>query len=131
MGQARGRGTGRPRATDGRRFCAGYLAVIIGDLKSHPSIRVGLLCLSLLSANALAGESNVSGSRQHWSGLPIWGAEAAARGYELPLPFGIGITAYSARQPVNLQDLQLGHFPTNSCWLARSLKPPYSRRGWA
>ena len=28
-------------------------------------------------------------------------------GYQLPLPFGIGVTAYSARQPVNIQDLQL------------------------
>lgn len=47
----------------------------------------------------------------HWSGLPIWGAEAVARGYQVPLPFGIGLTAYSARQPVNLQDLQLGRSP--------------------
>ena len=45
---------------------------------------------------------------QHWSGLPIWGPEAAARGYQIPLPFGIGVTAYTARQPVNIQDLQLG-----------------------
>jgi hypothetical protein len=44
----------------------------------------------------------------HWSGLPIWGAEAEARGYQLPLPFGVGVTAYSARQPVDIQDLQLG-----------------------
>jgi len=34
--------------------------------------------------------------------------EAEARGYQIPYPFGIGITAYSARQPVNIQDLQLG-----------------------
>ena len=46
--------------------------------------------------------------KPHWSGLPIWGAEAVAMGYQLPLPFGIGITGYSARQPVNLQDLRLG-----------------------
>ena len=44
----------------------------------------------------------------HWSGLPIWGAEAEAKGYQIPHPFGIGVTAYSARQPVNIQDLQLG-----------------------
>ena len=29
-------------------------------------------------------------------------------GYQIPLPFGIGVTAYSAKQPVNIQDLQLG-----------------------
>ena len=47
----------------------------------------------------------------HWSGLPIWGTEAAARGYQLPLPFGIGVTLYSARQPVNIHDLKLGRAP--------------------
>lgn len=44
----------------------------------------------------------------HWSGLPIWGAEASARGHQIPRPFGIGITAWSSRQPVDIQDLQLG-----------------------
>jgi hypothetical protein len=39
--------------------------------------------------------------------LPIWGVEAEARGYEIPLPFGIGATAFSAKQPVNIHDLQL------------------------
>ena len=29
-------------------------------------------------------------------------------GYQIPLPFGIGVTGYSARQPVNIQDLRLG-----------------------
>jgi hypothetical protein len=48
--------------------------------------------------------------------LPIWGAEAAARGYQIPLPFGIGVTVYSARQPVNLHDLLL----------ARNGNPPVS-----
>ena len=43
----------------------------------------------------------------HWSGLPIWSAEAEAKGYQVPLPFGIGATFYDARQPVNLLDLQL------------------------
>ncbi len=47
------------------------------------------------------------GPQPHWSGLPIWGVEAEAKGYQIPYPFGIGITAYSARQPVNIQDLQL------------------------
>ena len=95
---------------------------------SRPILVTALWMLLVLSNGARAADGTPA---PHWSGLPIWGAEAAARGYELPLPFGIGITAYSARRPVNLQDLQLGHFPTNSCWLARSLKPPYSRRGWA
>jgi len=66
----------------------------------------GLLAMSFFSGGALAGDSPTS--EPHWSGLPIWGAEAEARGYQIPRPFGIGVTAYSARQPVNIQDLQSG-----------------------
>lgn len=47
-------------------------------------------------------------AQQHWSHLPIWGTEAAARGYRVPLPFGVGATFYDARQPVNVRDLKLG-----------------------
>jgi hypothetical protein len=36
-----------------------------------------------------------------------YGARKEAKGYQIPYPFGIGITAYSARQPVNIHDLQL------------------------
>ena len=66
----------------------------------------GLLALSLLCGAALA--SDTATPEPHWSGLPIWGAAAEAKGYSVPLPFGIGVTAYSAKQPVNIQDLQLG-----------------------
>ena len=66
----------------------------------------GLLVLSIFSGGALAGEAATPAP--HWSGLPIWGVEAQAMGYQIPLPFGIGVTAYSAKQPVNIQDLQLG-----------------------
>jgi len=66
----------------------------------------GLLALSIVSGSALAGEAATP--EPHWSGLPIWGVEAQALGYQIPLPFGIGVTAYSARQPVNIKDLQLG-----------------------
>ena len=65
----------------------------------------GLVALAILSSAAPFG---AAAAEPHWSGLPIWGVEAEERGYSLPLPFGIGITAYSARQPVNIQDLQLG-----------------------
>ena len=66
----------------------------------------GWLLLSIVSHGARAADP--AAPEPHWSGLPIWGAEAEARGYQLPLPFGIGVTAYSARQPVDIQDLQLG-----------------------
>jgi len=69
-------------------------------------IASGLLAFSMFSGGALAQDGATPAP--HWSGLPIWGAEAEARGYQIPLPFGIGVTAYSARQPVNIQDLQLG-----------------------
>jgi hypothetical protein len=62
--------------------------------------------LSIVSGGALADEAATPAP--HWSGLPIWGPEAEARGYQIPLPFGIGVTAYSARQPVDIQDLRLG-----------------------
>ena len=65
-----------------------------------------LLALSMFSAGVLADDAITP--QPHPSGLPIWGAEAEARGYQIPLPFGIGVTGYSARQPVNIQDLQLG-----------------------
>jgi len=69
-------------------------------------IASGLLLLSLHSRSALAQDT--AAPVPHWSRLPIWGAEAEAKGYHIPLPFGIGVTAYSARQPVNIEDLQLG-----------------------
>ena len=77
-----------------------------GSIAVCPAIARCLLALSLFSSGALADDAATPAS--HWSGLPIWGAEAEARGYPIPLPFGIGVTAYSARQPVKIQDLQLG-----------------------
>ena len=68
-------------------------------------IASGLVVLSIFSGGVLAGDTTTP--EPHWSGLPIWGAEAEARGYQIPRPFGIGVTAYAARQPVNIQDLQL------------------------
>jgi hypothetical protein len=75
-------------------------------MPTPPLMASGLWMLSILSGSALAADAATPAP--HWSGLPIWGAEAEARGYQIPNPFGIGITAYAARQPVDLQDLQLG-----------------------
>jgi hypothetical protein len=78
----------------------------ISNALRRPSLVAnGLFVLSMISGGALADAAT---PQAHWSGLPIWGAEAEARGYRLPRPFGIGISAYSAEQPVNIQDLQLG-----------------------
>ena len=71
-----------------------------------PRAAIGVLVLTFASGGALAADAAIP--EPHWSGLPIWGVEAEARGYQIPLPFGIGVTAYSARQPVTIHDLQLG-----------------------
>ena len=76
------------------------------SISPHVLFAAGLLVLAICSGGALAGDATTP--EPHWSGLPIWGTEAEARGYQIPLPFGVGVTAYSARQPVNIQDLQLG-----------------------
>ena len=70
-----------------------------------PLIVGALFALCVFSSGAHAQDA--AAPQPHWSGLPIWGVEAEAKGYQIPYPFGIGITAYSARQPVNIQDLQL------------------------
>lgn len=64
-----------------------------------------LVGLAIASGGALAADPAVP--PPHWSGLPIWGQDAAARGYILPLPFGVGVTAYVAEQPVDILDLEL------------------------
>ena len=43
----------------------------------------------------------------HWSHLPIFGVEAAARGFTLPLPFGVGANYYREEQPFNITDLSV------------------------
>ena len=45
--------------------------------------------------------------KPHWSGLPVFGAEAAARGYNLPLPFGVGGTFYREQQPFDITNLKV------------------------
>ena len=74
-------------------------------IPKSPLIAGALFALYIVSGGALAADAATP--QPHWSGLPIWGVEAEAKGYQIPYPFGIGITAYSARQPVNIQDLQL------------------------
>jgi len=76
------------------------------SIPRSPLVASALFALSIFSGGAHADDA--AAPQPHWSGLPIWGVEAEARGYQIPYPFGIGITAYSARQPVNIQDLQLG-----------------------
>lgn len=76
------------------------------SIRRFPLVASALFALYIFSGGARADDA--AAPQPHWSGLPIWSAEAEARGYEIPLPFGIGVTAYSARQPVDIHDLQLG-----------------------
>jgi len=73
---------------------------------------------TLLTANAaIAQQSAQEGPTppqgpavaRHWSGLPFMADEALARGYELPLPFGVGVilTGIDDRQ-IDITDLRLG-----------------------
>jgi len=75
------------------------------SISPRPLIAGGLLLLSICSGGALAADATAP--EPHWSGLPFFGTEAQARGYQLPLPFGVGITGFYARQPVDIHDLQL------------------------
>jgi hypothetical protein len=75
------------------------------SIPRNPLLASALFALSIFSVGARADDADAP--NPNWSGLPIWGAEAEAKGYQIPYPFGIGITAYSARQPVNIHDLQL------------------------
>lgn len=80
-------------------------------MPSRSLANVLLLLAAFAGAAQAEDDTESSAAAQpegHWSGLPIWGVEAESRGYKIPLPFGIGITAYSAEQPVNIEDLQLG-----------------------
>ena len=43
---------------------------------------------------ALAEEGVAAQPKPHWLQLPVWGVEAEARGYQLPLPFGVGVSYY-------------------------------------
>lgn len=52
-------------------------------------------------------EGGADRPKPHWSHLPVWGVEAEARGYQLPLPFGIGVNYYREQQPFNIKDLQV------------------------
>ena len=56
---------------------------------------------------ALAAEGVADPPQPHWSHLPVWGVEAEARGYQLPLPLGIGVNYYHEQQPFNINDLQV------------------------
>ncbi len=53
-------------------------------------------------------QNDVDVHEERWSDfLPIWGKEAKAQGYVLPLPFGVSINAASVTEPVTVRGLRL------------------------
>ncbi|HEU0038652.1 MAG TPA: hypothetical protein VFR76_05205 [Verrucomicrobiae bacterium] len=56
---------------------------------------------------ALAEKGLTDPPKPHWSHLPVWGVEAEIKGYQLPLPFGVGVNYYREQQPFNIKDLQV------------------------
>ncbi|MEG1971206.1 MAG: hypothetical protein RR101_13935 [Burkholderiaceae bacterium] len=55
-----------------------------------------------------AGTEPPRGPATAWSSfLPILGAEAERRGYELPLPFGISVNGFALNEPYRVEELRL------------------------
>lgn len=59
----------------------------------------GLLLLSGMALGATSDSSTES------STFPIWGDEARARGYSIPLPFGVNLSYMNIRQNINVDSI--------------------------
>ncbi len=75
---------------------------------------ITLLLTSGAVWNACAAESDDSDSY-----FPIWGDEARARGYSIPLPFGVNLSYMNMRQDIMVDSitfsgLKLGNHPIPS-----------------
>ena len=46
--------------------------------------------------------------KRHWSGLPFMADEALKRGYDLPLPFGVGVSYVYLERLIEVRDVQIG-----------------------
>lgn len=53
--------------------------------------------------------------------LPIWGDEARARGYDLPLPFGVSVSHMNIRQNINVDSINFNGLGWDSYQLPSSL----------
>lgn len=81
-----------------RRAMARVIATLV--------LGMGGLC-GVEAVKAAAETETIELPAPHWSRLPIWGVEAEARGFQLPLPLGIGLNYYREQQPFNIDDLQV------------------------
>ena len=46
--------------------------------------------------------------KRHWSGLPFMADEALKRGYDLPLPLGVGVSYVYLERLIEVRDVQIG-----------------------
>ena len=74
-----------------------------------PALTLAWLALTPFTAAAAeAGDEAAAKTPEpHWSHMPIWGVEAEARGFQIPLPFGVGVNYYHENQPFNINDLKV------------------------
>ena len=61
------------------------MTIVPVPVRACPLVASGLFALSIISGGALAAD-DAALPQPHWSGLPIWGVEAEAKGYQIPVP---------------------------------------------
>lgn len=59
-----------------------------------------VLTLLLTSGTAWGASTTDSSGSSNDSYFPIWGDEARARGYSIPLPFGVNLSYMNIRQDI-------------------------------
>lgn len=61
----------------------------------------------LLVSGAACGATTSENPDSSESMFPIWGDEARARGYSIPLPFGVNLSYMNMRQDINVESISL------------------------
>ncbi|MRS15479.1 hypothetical protein GJV06_11350 [Enterobacteriaceae bacterium RIT691] len=59
------------------------------------------------ASDTAAGAASSSADSAESSTFPIWGDEARARGYSIPLPFGVNVSYMNMRQNINVDSISL------------------------
>lgn len=70
-------------------------------------ILVSLVLLSGAACGATTTSSAADDTTSSDSMFPIWGDEARARGYSIPLPFGVNLSYMNMRQDVSVESIAL------------------------
>jgi len=73
------------------------------------------------SAAATSSAPAAAEPEKETSFLPIWGDEARARGYDLPLPFGVSVSHMNIRQNINVDSINFNGLGWDTYSLPSSL----------